>query len=292
MKQFKGLFPAIVTPFYADGNCNYTMLEKLIEKNIAQGVSGFYVSGTTGESFLLSDEERSELIRETCSIVDGRCDVIANIGTFSTGRSIKMAKEAVRAGASAISAVPPFYFPYTKEEIRNYYLDIASEAETGIIIYNIPKMNGVNFATDDLIGLLNHENVVGIKQTTYDLYQTERLVGCCGDKTVFNGHDEILLPSLSVGVRAAIGSTFGIIPDVYMKLMQYFQDGCFDKAMELQKKANDLMDTLLKIGIFKAIKGILKLQGIDCGDCRKPFGAITREEYDVLDKALEKLYGG
>lgn len=290
MKQFKGIFPAIVTPFRADESIDFQALQALVERSLAQGVSGFYVSGTTGESFLMSDEERIQLIEAVCGIVNGRCDVIANVGTFSTRRSIEIAQAAVRSGAAAVSAVPPFYFPYSKQEIQNYYLELARGAGTGVVIYNIPKMSGVGFSTQELLELLAHPEVVGIKQTTYDLYQTETLLRSCGQKTVFNGHDEILLPALSAGAKAAIGSTFGIIPDVYLSLIRHFEAGELDRARALQGKANAFLDVLLSVGIFKAIKAVLKIQGLDCGDCRKPFEAVDRAQYQQLEAALLELY--
>ena len=214
MKQFEGIYPAIITPIDENEEINEKALAQVIEKTIGQGVSGFYVSGSTGESFLLRDEQRVQLIKAVCAIVDGRCDVIANIGTFSTRASIKMANAAAECGVTAISAVPPFYFSYSKREIVQYYFDIAEASGMPVILYNIPKMSGVSFGTEELVELLAHDGIVGVKQTTMDLMQTEALVRTCRDKAVFNGHDEILLPALSVGVRASIGSTFSIMADV------------------------------------------------------------------------------
>ena len=129
-----------------------------------------------------------------------------------------MANAAAECGAAAISAVPPFYFSYSKREIVQYYFDIAEASGMPVILYNIPKMSGVSFGTEELVELLAHDGIVGVKQTTMDLMQTEALVRTCRDKAVFNGHDEILLPALSVGVRASIGSTFSIMADVFVQL--------------------------------------------------------------------------
>lgn len=167
MKQFEGIYPAIITPIDENEEINEKALAQVIEKTIGQGVSGFYVSGSTGESFLLRDEQRVQLIKAVCAIVDGRCDVIANIGTFSTRASIKMANAAAECGAAAISAVPPFYFSYSKREIVQYYFDIAEASGMPVILYNIPKMSGVSFGTEELVELLAHDGIVGVKQTTW-----------------------------------------------------------------------------------------------------------------------------
>ena len=292
MKRFEGIYPAIITPIDEMEQINEKALAQVIERSVAQGVAGFYVSGSTGESFLLRDEQRAQLIRVVCEIVGGRRDVIANIGAFSTKGSIELAHVAVKSGATAVSAVPPFYFPYSKQEIVQYYFDIAKAAGLPVIIYNIPKMSGVSFKTGELIELLAHEGIAGVKQTTMDLMQTETLVRTCGNKAVFNGHDEILLPALSVGVKASIGSTFSIMADVFIRLMKAFDAKDMERARYLQGKANAMIKTLLEIGIFPAIEGVLKLQGIDCGNCIKPFQPLKTADYDKLEKALADLYDG
>ena len=292
MKKFEGIYPALITPVDADEEINEKALEQVIEKTLGQGVSGFYVSGSTGESFLLRDEQRVRLVKAVCEIVDGRGDVFANIGTFSTKATVKMAETAADCKVAAVSAVPPFYFSYSKEEIKQYYYDIAQAAGLPVIIYNIPKLSGVSFGTEELVQFLSHEGIMGVKQTTMDLMQTEALVRRCEDKTVFNGHDEILLPALSVGVKASIGSTFSIMADVFVNLKKAFDAGDMEKARRLQGKGNEMIRTLLEVGIFPAIKGVLKLQGIDCGDCIKPYQPLKPEDYRKLEEALKKLYDG
>ncbi|MCI8506213.1 MAG: N-acetylneuraminate lyase [Lachnospiraceae bacterium] len=292
MRQFEGIYPALITPIDAHEEINEKALEQVIEKTLKQGVAGFYVSGSTGESFLLRDEQRVRLIKAVCEIVDGRGDVLANIGTFSTKATINMAEAVAGCGVSAISAVPPFYFSYSKEEIKQYYYDIAEATGLPVIIYNIPKLSGVSFGTEELIQFMSHSGIAGVKQTTMDLMQTEALVRRCKDKAIFNGHDEILLPALSVGVKASIGSTFSIMGDVFVNLKKAFDAGDMEKAKHLQGKGNEMIGTLLEIGIFPAIKGVLKIQGIDCGHCIKPYQPLKPEDYKKLEAALKKLYDG
>lgn len=292
MKKFEGIYPAIITPIDANEEINEKALEQVIEKTLKQGVNGFYVSGSTGESFLLRDEQRVQLIKAVCGIVNGRCDVIANIGAFSTKASIKMAEEVADCGVSAISAVPPFYFSYSKDEIKQYYYDIAETTGMPVVIYNVPKLSGVSFGTEELKQFMSHDGIIGVKQTTMDLMQTEALVRECTDKTIFNGHDEILLPALSVGVKAAIGSTFSIIGDVFVNLKKAFDAGDMEKAKYLQGKGNKMIAALFEIGIFPAIKGVLKIQGIDCGNCIKPYQPLKPEDYKKLEKVLEEVYAG
>ena len=289
MIKYEGIFPAIVTPLNENETLNKKALELLIEKTLKQGVSGFYVGGSTGESYLLSDELRVELIRTVCEITDKRGYVIANIGAFSTEASIKIAQKAAEAGVSAISAVPPFYFPYNKDEIKQYYFDIQKACGLPMIVYNVPKLSGISFSTKELLELLEHDEIIGIKQTTYDLYQTETLIRHFKEKNIFCGHDEIFLSATAVGVEAAIGSTFSIMGDKFIEIRTAYRNGELEKAKEIQGKVNAVIDVLLEIGIFKAIKGVLKLQGIDCGNCMRPFKPLTRTDYEMLENAMVKL---
>lgn len=289
MEKYTGIFPALITPFKSDGNINEKALEKIIERNIRQGVSGFYASGSTGESFLMSKDQRMHLFKSVVKIVNGRCPIIANIGMFSTTASIELAEYAAKLGINAISAVPPFYYPYNKKEIKYYYSEIQNAVGLPMIIYNVPALSGVSFATSDLVELLNTDQIAGIKQTTYDLYQTEELVLKFPGKSVFIGHDEIFLPSLSIGVRAIIGSTLSIMADKYMEIWNSFHKGDMENASYIQGKVNSMITTLLEVGIFKGIKAILEMQGIECGVCMRPFQPLNTEELSKLDRAYQEL---
>lgn len=289
MKQFKGIFPALITPFDTEGNINEKALEIIIEKNIRDGVDGFYLSGSTGESYMMSNDQRKNLIKLASGIVNKRVQVIANIGSFSLDQALDMADCAGKQGIDAISSVPPFYFPFSKREIKNYYMSLQKETGLPVIIYNIPEMSGVNFTTEELLELLTCSGITGIKQTTYNLFQTEQLVRYNPGKSIFNGHDEIFLSALSVGVEATIGSTVSIMADQFIAVRKAFRESQMQEALKVQGKINDMVDSLLKVGIFKGIKAVLFLQGIDCGVCKKPFEELTKEELRLLEKALERL---
>ncbi len=289
MEQFSGIYTAVPTPFHEDGTLNEKALETLIERNIKEGVSGFYLSGSTGESYMMTNEQRKHLIRAAAQIVGRRKAVIANIGSFSLDQALDMALYARDQQITAISSVPPFYFPFNKREIRNYYLNLQKKTGMPVIIYNVPDLSGVRFTTGELLELLSWEGIAGVKQTTKDLFQTELLVRKNPGKCIFNGHDEIFLPALSVGVQATIGSTVAIMADQFLEVEQAFKAGRMKEALKAQGKINDMVESLLKVGIFKGIKAVLALQGIDCGVCRQPFERLTGDEMKVVEEALARL---
>ena len=288
MKKFKGIFPAIVTPFDENGKVNLSALELLIEKSLEKGVSGFYVGGSTGESYLLTAEERKTVLEQVVKVTDGRADIIANIGLFATEHGIELAKHAEALGVDAISSVPPFYFPFSMDEYVQYYNDLAESVSIPVIIYNIPAMSGISFKTDDIARFFSNEKIIGMKHTSYDLFQLQRILEKYPQKSVFCSHDELFLSATAIGVEAGIGSTFNLMAEKFVLLQHLVKENHWEEAKAVQAEINAVVEGLLKIGIFKAIKSGLKMQGIDCGTCRKPFQPISKEEEYYLQRLLEE----
>ena len=288
MKKLKGIFPALITPFTEEGKVNGAMIQKLVEMNLEKGVSGFYVGGSTAESYLLSPDERKYALEAVMEAVDGKADVIANIGMFATEHSMDLARHAAKVGVTAISSVPPFYFPFTIKEYEKYYTSIAEETGLPMIIYNVPAMSGVKFSENDIERFFSNEQIVGMKHTSYDLFQLQRLVSAYPEKNIFIGHDEILLSAFAVGARAAIGSTFNFMADKFIKIAELTEKNEMEEALKIQDKANAVISELCKVGVFKGVKAALKFQGYDCGVCREPFMPLSAEEEAGLRKVLEE----
>ena len=143
--KFKGVFPALLTPFKADGSINDDSVAKLIEYNVRKGVDGFYVGGSTGEGMLLTVDERKQLFRASAEANAGRTTMIAHVGTICTDHAIELAKYAKEVGFDAISAVAPYYYSFSYDAIKNYYLDIVNSVDIPMIIYNFPNASGFNF---------------------------------------------------------------------------------------------------------------------------------------------------
>lgn len=288
MKKFKGIYTALVTPFDADGRIHAPALQKLVESNLQMGVNGFYVAGSTGESYLLSVEERKYLLEAVMEAVNGRADVVVNIGMFATEHSIALARHAKKQQVSAISSVPPFYFPFTMDEYIQYYTDLAEAAEIPVIIYNIPAMSSVTFTMEDITRLFSNDGIIGVKHTSYDLFQLQQVVKQYPEKSVFIGHDEIYLSALAAGAEAGIGSTYNIMADKFVKISRLFGEKHLEQALEVQNEVNEIVTALCNVGVFKGIKEILKMQGTDCGVCRKPFQPLKEEQIRYLRDVAQK----
>lgn len=288
MKKMTGIYPALVVPYDAEGNVDTDKIQLLVEKLQKQGVDGFYVSGSTGESYLLRMEERKKVLEAVKEAADPKRDIIANIGMLATEQSVELARHAQKVGVSAISAVPPFYFSFTMEEYYRYYEDLANSVDVPVLVYNIPAMSGVKFSMGDLERFLSNEKIIGFKHTTYDLFQLQRLIWLHPEKTMFIGHDELFLSALSVGVEAGIGSTYNIMADRFVQMIRLFKENKMEEALKIQGEVNGVVEALCKVGVFKGIKEILRMQGLDCADCRKPFQPLKAEEKDLMRRTAEE----
>ena len=288
MSTISGIYPALVTPFDEYGKLDTNRAQILVEKLQKNGVSGFYVGGSTGESYLLSVDERKKMLEAVVEACDPKLDVIANIGMLATEHSIELAKHAEKLNVKAISSVPPFYFPFNMDEYFQYYCDLADSVDVPVLVYNSPAMSGIQFSMDDLEQLLSNEKIMGLKHTSYDLFQLQRLIQRYPEKTMFVGHDELLLSALGIGAKAAIGSTFNIMPEKYIMLFDLYKKNKKEEAITVQGEVNAIIEVLCKVGIFKGIKEVLTLQGMDCGVCRKPFQPLTETQKALVKETAEK----
>ena len=284
MYQFHGIFPALLTPFRADGSVNHPVLRQLVEMNVQKGVSGFYVCGSTGEALMLPSRDRKEILETVIDQVKGRCKVIAHIGAMDTLTAVDLAKHAGNAGADAVSSVAPFYYGFTFDEIRGYYLDIVEEARMPMVVYNIPLYSKVNMSEDQLAQFLQDDRFIGLKHTSSDFFLLERLTHRFPEKAFFNGFDEMFLSALPAGATGGIGSTYNMMAEKFIRIQQLYHEDRIDEARNEQRRANNIISALIRVGVMPGEKALLCKMGLDFGVCRRPFKALDQDAIDLLWK--------
>ena len=290
-KSLKGIYPALLTPFDGAGKLNEASLRALTSSLIDRGVDGFYVGGSTAETFLLTLEERKRILEIVVKESADKVRIIAHIGAIGTDFSIELGKHAAKVGADAISSVPPFYYKFSADEIVAYYTDIADAVDLPLIPYNIPSLSGVTLSGPLMKRLRSHKRIVGIKFTSNDLFQLERMKKDDPELIVYNGFDEIFLAGLSMGADGAIGSTFNFMPEKFLGIRDRFRSGDLAGARVLQAEANEVIQVLIDTGkLLNAQKYLVGLQGISLGECRKPFAPLTAEDRKNLDRVFEKYF--
>jgi N-acetylneuraminate lyase len=288
-KNFKGIFPALLTPFDAQDRINEKALEKLVQLNLEKGVTGFYVGGSTAEAFLLSEEERKYVYKLVKDITKGECTLIAHIGCISTKQTIELGKYVEDLGYDAISSVAPFYYKFSFDEIKNHYFHTVSEVDLPMLVYNFPSFSGVTLSVAQLSEFLTDNRFMGIKHTSNDYFALEQFKTNFPEKVIYNGYDEMFLAGLSMGADGAIGSTFNFMAEKFVKIYNLFREGKQEEAFKVQQEANKIISTLCKVGVFQGEKAVLNLMGLDFGDVREPFAKITKEQYNLIEKDIMPL---
>ena len=282
-KKLCGIMPALMTAFNETGvdTAKVTALTKHLAD---EGVHGLYVGGSSGEMILMTQEERKVLLETVMDSVGDRLTVIAHVGTTSTAGSLELARHAEKCGAHAVSSVTPLYYKYGFREVKHYYERLAAETSLPVIIYNIPALTGTTLSTDQLSEILSIPNVGGMKFTASDFFQLERIRAAFPDKVFYNGSDEMLLSGLAAGADGGIGSTYNVQPKRILAVYNAYRANDMQTALAHQAKANELIAAVLKYGVLPSCKLLLKLNGLDVGECREPFMPLGEEAKAALEK--------
>lgn len=278
--SFEGVFTALVTPMLESGEIDGASLERLVEHQIGQGVRGFYAGGSTGEGFILTSEEREQVLELVVRAARGRVTVIAHIGCISTQESIRLARHAESLGVDAISAVVPFYYKVSKDEIRAHYEAIMAAVDVPMIMYHFPGATGVQLPLDFYAQMAEHPQCIGVKFTSLNLFELQQIRAVCGtDFLILNGHDEVYAGGALLGADGAVGSTFNMMPGLFVELFARQAAGDWPRALELQAEANAVIAHMLSYDVIPYEKYMLHLQGVlTTPKARQPLRQLPPEE--------------
>lgn len=287
MKKFEGICAALLIPYDASGNINPRALKQQVRWLIHQGIDGFYVCGSTSEAFLLSADERKRILDAVCEENNGEKLVIAHIGQISTWHALELGQHARSAGADAVSSISPFYYKFTNEEIKNYYFDLMNGLEMPFFIYNFPAFSGFSLTPEILDEMCQCSHVAGVKFTSSDFFQLERMKHAHPQLTIWNGYDEMLLSGMSAGASGGIGSTYNVLCKGVRRIYDCYNAGDSAAALKYQHIVNNMISVICRYGVFPSIKAILSFEGMDFGECRKPFLPLRPEGEAALKVAYE-----
>ena len=217
IEEFKGVIPAVLSVFDEQENLNDSDTREFIRFLMSFPIGGLYLTGSTGETFLMDGEERMHQVEVVMDEVGDRVPVVVHVGAMSTRASVKLAQQAAAAGAAGVSSVPPFYFKYTNDQIYGYYRDIAEATDLPMIVYNIPL---AGMMTVDMIQRLSEiDNVKGVKYTGTAIYEVTQIKDRCKDGfRVYGGCDELASSNIALGVDGIIGSFYNVSPDLFARI--------------------------------------------------------------------------
>jgi N-acetylneuraminate lyase len=283
MSIFRGIFPAIVTPFGSDGKFDENAFSQLTQRLYSAGVHGLYVCGQTGEGMQQSAEQRMRVAEAAVRLSPAGKKVIVHVGAASTSDAVALAKHAANHGAHALSALQPGP-AYSFTEIRDYYTDLAAAAEIPLLIYYYPALAPKIESIDQFLELCNIPNVIGLKFTHTDLF-TMREIQRRGNCILF-GYDEMLVAGLLMGADGGVGSIYNLIPEEFVRLYELSESGKWPEALVVQGRVNELIEVVLRFPLHPGVKLLLKWSGIDCGTCVRPRRDLSNAEVEELQRRL------
>ena len=294
MKQFdpnniNGVIPAMITSFNKDESINREGIRKTINYLISEKVNGLYITGSTGETFLMSQDEKKQVIEIIVEEVNGRVPVIAHIGSIGTKITTELGQYAEKVGVDALSALPPFYYGFSNDEIFNYYKDISNTTNLPITIYNISHAHLMDL--DMLKRLAAIKNVKGVKYTAPTHFNFNKIKKEVGENfKIYSGMDEMSLSGLISGADGIIGSFYNLMPEMFVDIYAKVKEGNINAAKKIQEKINIIILYALGKSGYPFIKMGLNWLGIDSGYVRKPFTTfIDREIENTIKNDLKKL---
>lgn len=283
----KGIITALITPFHEDGTINEKGLKEIVRYNIdTMNVNGLYVGGSTSESFLMNEKQKQQLFALVKKEAGETVSLIAQIGSLHVEEAVRLGNEAKQLGYDALSAITPYYYKFSFQEIKAYYQKLTEETNHPMIIYSNPAFTGAQFSVDDYGELLALPNVIGVKYTDTDLAKLAKLKQMHPDKVFFSGADEMLFPFAVSGADGAIGSTYNLIGKEAIKLYESVHASDLETARRLQSQMNQVIDYLLDVGVYQGIKHVFNQKGLSAGFMKFPFRELTEEEKKNVEKIL------
>lgn len=290
-ERFKGLYAALLVPFDEQGQVLEEGLKQIARNAIeTEGMDGLYVNGSSGENFLISKEQKKQIFKIAKEAVSDDVKLIAQIGAPDMNEAIELGKYATELGYDAISAVTPFYYPFSFDEIKEYYFKLIEETQNNFIIYANPGSTGVNITNEQFDELFTHDKIIGVKYTAPDFFLLERLRHTYPDKLIFSGFDEMLIQAAVTGVDGAIGSTYNVNGKRARQIFELVQQGQVQEALRIQNETNDIISTVLELGIYPALKEILGSRGIESGMPKRPLKPLSDDKRERLNKLIQQYH--
>lgn len=283
------LLTAMLTPFDRDLNVNYDEARRVAAYLVdEQKNDGLVVSGTTGESPTLTEEEKLRLLEVVLDEVGDRAAVVFGAGSYSTAESIHMTKEADQRGAHGIMLVNPYYNKPGQDGLYAHFSTIAQETELPVMIYNIQPRSAINLETDYLMKLAELPNVKAVKEASGDVAQISEV---CRRKPdgfrVYSGDDGLTLPMLSLGAHGLVSVAAHVIGRELKEMIEVFESNPA-RAREIHHQISPGIKALFRWPSPTPVKYAMSLNGFDTTRVRLPLVEVNPEAQEFIRKTFGK----
>ena len=294
LSKYKGIIPAFYACYDENGNISPEGVQALTKYFVEKGVKGVYVNGSSGECIYQSVEDKKIVLENVMKAAEGKLTVIAHVACNNTKDSMELAAHAESLGVDAIAAIPPIYFRLPEQAIAKYWNDISSAApNTDFVIYNIPQLAGVALTMNLFAEMRKNPNVIGVKNSSMPVQDIQMFKNAAGsDYIIFNGPDEQFMSGRVIGAEGGIGGTYGVMPELFLKIDEYVKAGEMEKAREIQYAANDVIYKMCSAhgNMYGVIKAILKInEKLELGGVREPLPALIESDMAIVEEAAKMI---
>lgn len=262
---------AIITPMKENGEINYPVFKKLLDRQADGGADAVVVAGTTGENATLDDDEHLELVEFAVKEIDGRIPVIAGAGSNNTAHAVWMSQECEKIGVDGLLHVTPYYNKTSQEGLYRHFRACAQATGLPVILYNVPSRTGVNILPETYRRLSEIDSIVGCKEASGNFSQIAGIAALCGENlTIYTGNDDQITTALALGAQGVISVVGNLLPRETHDICQAYFDGNCEESKRLQLKYLELMQALFMDVNPIPVKQAMRAMGYDVGECRLP----------------------
>lgn len=289
--EIKGIIPPIITPMNEDESINEKELRNQVNRQIKGGVHGLFPFGTNGEGYILSEQEKEQVLEIVIDETKGRVPVYAGTGCISTKDTIRQSQMAKTLGADVLSIITPSFAAASQNELYDHYKAVADAVDMPIVLYNIPARTGNALAPATVAKLSKIENIVGAKDSSgnFDnMLQYIEQTRDSGDFSILSGNDSLILWNLLAGGTGGIAGCANVFPEVMASIYDYFIAGEIEKARKAQDSIRSFRACFKYGNPNTIVKTAVSLLGYPVGKCRAPFNQVPEEGIEALKKVLEE----
>lgn len=294
MPEIKGIVVPLVTPFNSDESVDEGALRVIVDYLIDAGVHGLFPSGSQGELYALSPDEKKRIMDIVVEQANGRAFVMPSTGAVTTRESIDLTRHAQACGSDAVSVITPYFIQPSAEEMVEHFTLISESVDIPVLAYSNPARTSVVFTPAMAAAVAARvPNFVGIKDSSGDLTNTlDYIQRCPPGFRVFVGRDTLIYAALCCGCIGAVAATANVAPELVVGIYDAYQKGDLEQSLELQHRLDPLRHAF-SLGSFPVVvKDAMELLGLPAGRCRAPIRSLEgapREKLVAILKGMGKL---
>ena len=289
--EIKGVIVPLLTPMNDDETINEKELRNQVNRQIESGIHALFPLGTNGEAYILSREEKEQVLKIVVDEAKGRVPVYGGTGCISTKETIELSLKAKEIGVDVLSIITPSFAAASQDELYEHYKEVAKAVDLPIVLYNIPARTGNALAPATVEKLSKIPNIVGVKDSSgnFDnMLQYIEKTRYRKDFAVLSGNDSLILWCLLAGGRGGIAGCANVFPSTMASIYDTFIAGNLDKAREIQDSIRSFRDCFKFGNPNTIVKTAVSLLGYPVGKCRKPFCQVPEAGIEATKKVPEE----